>query len=130
MEKDFDGWNTIKKRIERRGVAFSCCVREIWWCSVGLNIGSEQDGRNKFFERPILILKKFNNHTILAVSITSTIKEDKYNFIIDYEGQSSSILLTQIRLLSVKRLRRFVRKISTYDFNIIKGRVIDHIDYL
>ena len=130
MEKDFDQWNKIKKTLNNKNVNFSCSHREIWWCSIGFNIGSEQNGRNRFFDRPVLILKKFNNQTILVVSITSTLKEDQYNFTIEDENQFSSVLLTQIRLLSTKRLRRFVRKISTYEFNFIKGKIIDHIKYI
>ena len=34
--------------------------REIWWASIGSNVGSEEDGKNNDFERPVLILKKFN----------------------------------------------------------------------
>ena len=60
--KDFDSWNEEKKSLENVGhdiLAFH--EREIWWCSIGINLGDEQDGKNELFERPVLILKKFNN---------------------------------------------------------------------
>lgn len=34
--------------------------KDVWWASLGANIGHEEDGKNKKFERPVLILKKFN----------------------------------------------------------------------
>ena len=60
--KNFDTWNKEKKNLENIGhdtLAFH--EREIWWCSIGFNLGDEQDGKNELFERPILVLKKFNN---------------------------------------------------------------------
>jgi hypothetical protein len=61
--KDFDKWNSVKKiysKKERTETEVYFKEREIWWCSAGINIGDEQNGKNFFFERPIIILKKFN----------------------------------------------------------------------
>ncbi|MFA5871014.1 MAG: hypothetical protein WC842_03995 [Candidatus Paceibacterota bacterium] len=56
-KKDFDSWNIQKKKINTREKVIFCNIREIWWCSLGVNIGSEEDGKNELFERPVLILK-------------------------------------------------------------------------
>ena len=59
--KDFDNWNKEKKILE--STANETLVfheREIWWCSIGLNVGDEQDGKNDYFERPVLVIRKFN----------------------------------------------------------------------
>ena len=42
-DKNFDTWN-IKKKHVNRGESRLYTEREIWWCSLGVNIGSEQDG--------------------------------------------------------------------------------------
>ena len=45
MSKDFDSWNGEKKNLEQIGhnnLVFH--EREIWWCSIGVNLGDEQDG--------------------------------------------------------------------------------------
>ncbi|MBU0661405.1 hypothetical protein KKG22_04495 [Patescibacteria group bacterium] len=34
--------------------------REVWWASLGKNIGYEMDGKNDLFEIPILILKGYS----------------------------------------------------------------------
>lgn len=57
--KDFDTWSKEKKTLEQEGhdsLVFH--EREIWWCSIGINVGDEQDGKNERFERPVLVLKK------------------------------------------------------------------------
>lgn len=49
--KDFNQWNKEKKGLENVGhdiLAFH--EREIWWCSIGINLGDEQDGKNELFE--------------------------------------------------------------------------------
>jgi hypothetical protein len=42
IKKDFDGWNETKKRTDlRRGEPFHH-EREVWWCTLGVNVGSEE----------------------------------------------------------------------------------------
>lgn len=49
--------------------------REIWWCSIGENIGFEGDGKNDMFERPVLILKKYNAEVFFGAPLTTSTKE-------------------------------------------------------
>src|SRR3989344_4990769 len=51
MEKDFDGWNLQKQQLDSSSSRFYT-VREIWWCRLGLNIGTEQNGRGRKYFRP------------------------------------------------------------------------------
>lgn len=41
--KDFDGWNTVKKLVHERvhDTDFYYYAREVWWCSVGVNVDVE-----------------------------------------------------------------------------------------
>src|SRR4051812_44298293 len=113
MKKDFDTWNLQKKKIHnfiKQETTFR--EREIWWCSLGINIGDEEDGKNTLFERPILVLRKFNRKLAWVLPMSSKKKEGVYYHIINYRGISYSVLLSQLRLISAKRLRRFIRKIS------------------
>lgn len=47
---------------------------EIRWCRLGMNIGSETQGKGSYFERPVLILKKFSRDVFLGIPVTSKIK--------------------------------------------------------
>ncbi|MBI2454142.1 MAG: type II toxin-antitoxin system PemK/MazF family toxin [Parcubacteria group bacterium] len=126
--KDFDSWNKEKKSLETIGhntLAFH--EREIWWCSIGINLGDEQDGKNELFERPVLILKKFNNKIAWVLPMSTKSKEGFYYHNLDHEGKVFTVILSQLRLISVKRFRRFVRKISPHQFALIQNKLINFI---
>ncbi len=122
--KNFDTWNHEKKDIDALPYErFHFHEREIWWASLGLNVGDEQDGKNELFERPVLILKKFNNKVVVVVPLTSHLKEGKFYKTIKYGAKTSTVILSQVRLLSVKRFRRFVRKISYDQFAAVQEKL-------
>lgn len=116
-KKDFDIWNTEKKDIDKRSPQrLFFREREIWWCSLGVNIGFEQDGKNEQFERPVLILKKFNGEMVFIVPLTSIKKTGRYYHSIQHEGNDYSLILSQSKLISTRRLLRKIRTISKTDF--------------
>lgn len=71
----FDEWNIQKQEINLREKLVLFREREIWWCSIGKNIGAEQDGKNEFFERPVLVCKKYNNEQFFGFPLTSKNRE-------------------------------------------------------
>lgn len=77
--KDFDQWNELKKRID--GITTKPALfkeGEIWWASVGINIGYEEDGKSNNFARPVVILRKFNSSLLLGAPLTSNIASRNY----------------------------------------------------
>lgn len=130
MDKDFDKWNNKKKYIEaHRKDRIFFNERDIWWCSVGKNIGYEENGKNEFFERPVLIIKKFNNSLAWVLPMTSKFKMSPYYFKLNNDQTTDSILLSQLRVISVKRFSRFMKRISPYEFAEVIGRIIDILKY-
>ena len=69
--KDFDGWNPIKKSLDDTKSTPTFKEREIWWCSVGINIGHESDGKNELYHRPVLIIRKFSKRLFWGIPTTS-----------------------------------------------------------
>ena len=121
MQKDFDTWNIRKKNIDhsKRSILFS--EGEVWWCALGVNIGFEQDGVNELFERPILVFKKFSNDVLWVLPLTKSIKTNPYYYQINHSEFPSSVILSQIRLISSKRLLRRMGTIERVEFfEIIK----------
>ncbi len=57
MQKKFDDWNKAKKTINDIGEYKLYHTREVWWCSLGVNVGFEQDGSKDEHRRPVLVLK-------------------------------------------------------------------------
>jgi len=123
--KDFNVWNNFKKDLETVPLErFHFHEREIWWCSIGINVGDEQDGKNQDFERPVLVLRKFNTSIAWVLPMTTQPKQGIYYFPLSHRGEMSWVILSQLRLISVKRFRRYVRKITPHQFEIIRSRII------
>ncbi len=123
MEKDFSKWSELKKKLHQRVNLPTFKQREVWWCSLGVNIGCEEDGKNEFFNRPILIVKKFNNSLFFGIPLSSKMKENKYYFPVHLCGRSGSILLSQIRVLEGKRLTNKIGTITKDQFDNIRERI-------
>ncbi len=119
MENIYDRWNRIQKELtERKGVVY-CHARDIWWCYIGMNVGSEMYGKNENFERPVIIIKAYKNMTALIVPLTSKPKFGKYYFNVKYNDTVSCAILSQVRTISTKRLSRKIGKISQNDFDLL-----------
>ena len=125
MNKDFENWNKLKKDLDMKAYKAFIYERQIWWCSIGINIGDEEDGKNLLFERPVLVIKKFNHNICLILPMSTKIKSSMYYHELEDSRTPESVLLSQIRIFSTKRFRRFVRRISTYEFALVKGRLKD-----
>ncbi len=79
FKKDFDSWNSIKKKIDKINKEnVSIKIGQIYWCNLGLNIGREQNGKNKYFNRPVLVLKKFSHDLILIAPLTTKIHKGNW----------------------------------------------------
>ena len=116
MEKDFNGWNQAKKTIHDAGEYKLYHTREIWWCSLGVNIGFEQDGSNEEHRRPVLILKGLSKQTCFVIPLTTATQEHPLRPSIGLvEGKAARALLSQMRTIDNKRL---VRKIGYLDKDI------------
>ncbi len=112
-------WNQLKKKIDKKDIISFCSARDIWWCSLGLNIGSEEDGKNDSFERPVLIIRVFNKNMIRILPLTSTQKDDDNHISITYNDRFGSVKLSQLKTISTKRLTRKFAEISMIQFEKI-----------
>jgi len=119
--KDFERWNIQKKKINENTKNILPKIKEVWWLSIGLNVGVEEDGKNNNFERPVLVVKVFNRQCFLGIPITSIDKSNKkYYFPIVRNQNKYFLILSQIRLFSSKRLSRIIYKVDNQDFFRIK----------
>src|SRR3990167_6308578 len=119
MDQDFDNWNIKKKKLSNaKRIYFH--KGDIWLASIGKNIGDEEDGKHSSFERPVLVVRKFNNNIFLGIPLTShEEKEGKYyHKLISYKG--STAILSQVRLFDAKRLLRNIGKLENEELKKIK----------
>jgi mRNA interferase MazF len=113
MEKDFFGWMKIKKQVHERTRAPYFGVGQIWWCSLGVNVGTEQDGKGTRYLRPVVVLTKFNEHSCVVVPVTGRERSGRYYIALgDVTGRPSSAILSQLRLIDSKRLLQKIGSIS------------------
>lgn len=123
--KDFDGWNAQKKATEGREPNVHFHEREIWWCKLGLNVGSEQDGVSTTFERPVLVIRNFNDSVLWAVPLTRTYKpRSRFYVLLDRspDGDSAAIP-SQLRLISSKRLLRKIGAVDAERFELVVAAI-------
>ena len=98
-------------------------AREVWWCSLGLNIGHEQDGKHAAFERPVLVLRKFNRESVLVAPITSQLKRTPYHVRFTHDGIEYAVIISQVRLISTRRLRRRIFRMPEDKFRAVLSAV-------
>lgn len=97
----------------------------IYWCNLGINIGSEQ---NKL--RPVLILRSLKNSPICTIlPLTSKRLQDNFSFHIDLENLNSTVLVEQLRTISKLRfynpyrLKGKLTTISSTDWDKINTQI-------
>lgn len=124
--KNFDDWAIQKKIIQDEENPLYFHEGDIWWCKLGTNIGFEQDGKGKTFSRPILIVKKFNQFVFWAVPLSTKLKDNKYYFPFEgSDGEVRSAIISQLKLVSIKRLTDKIGSVNKDLLVIIKKTIKD-----
>ncbi len=117
MKKEFQKWHNLKSKIDGEHQSPPFSEREVWWCSLGANVGVEEDGKNELFERPVVVIRKFNKEMLWALPLTSRGKEGTYYLRFSLRENVSTVILSQLRILSAKRLVRKIGRIGKKQFN-------------
>lgn len=126
MTKAFDSWNEEKKLINEKSQNRYYHPREVWWCSLGLNVGFEQDGTGKDFQRPVLILRAFSRQVCLVVPLTASLKANPYHVPVGTIGAKRSFaIISQLRLIDTKRLTNRMAVLDEATVTPIKKAVKD-----
>lgn len=79
---------------------------DIWWSSLGENVGHEIAGKGKSFTRAVIIYKKISYDFYLVIPTSTKIHRGKW-YIPYYENDSKEVVacLHQIRTIDYRRLR-------------------------
>jgi mRNA interferase MazF len=131
MKKDYTQWHKKKTEIEQKNnERLFFHEREVWWCSVGSNVGFEQDGKGEDFSRPILIFKKFNKEIFwglpLSTKIKTTKKTEKFYSPVNLNDNTGRVaIISQMRLVDGKRLISKMGFIDEVNYQEIQKVVIN-----
>jgi mRNA interferase MazF len=126
MEKDFDRWNEVKKKVSSFNREVYARDSEVWMTYFGKNLGSEQNGSGNLFLRPVLIIKKVSNNLYFVIPLSSKLKNNNsYLKFTDNQGRQASMIMCQVKVISSKRLRRKMYKLNSIEFKSIKDKVFN-----
>ena len=126
MDKDFESWHGLKKKIDAGNENRFYKERQIWWCSLGVNVGSEQDGKDKGFVRPIIVLRGLSRKTCLVVPLTTSANINKNRIKVGVvDGEEASAIVSQIRTIDTKRFLNRIGIVNKTIFESIRKAVRD-----
>lgn len=130
MIKDFVNWIQYKIFLNAKAKFPKFKEGEVWWASFGVNVGIETDGKNDKFNRPVLIIKKFNSQQFWALPLTSKIKEEnEFYYKLTLKEKTSFAILSQLRTLDAKRLQKRMSKVHDSDLKNIIKKLIKLLEY-
>ena len=128
MKEKFDKWNVLKQKIDKKNlIPFK--QGEIYFMSVGQNIGHEVYGKKDLYLRPVLVYKKLSKQTFIGVPLSSKEKDGTYFFTFRYtQKTTSTALLNQIRVFDIKRSEYYDGKIKISDLAKLKEKLLQLLD--
>lgn len=124
MIKHFIDWIITKiiiDKTQRRD--FIINEGQVFWCSLGENVGDEENGKGYIFRRPVLIFKKFNNNLFWGVPMSTKNKDNKYYVKVTLKNIEQSAMISQLRVLDTKRLDQYIGYISNIDYFKIQNQI-------
>lgn len=119
----FNNWNNLKKKINNKSKKVFFKERDVFYISLGQNVGFEENGKGYKFSRPVVVLRKFNNNIFLCVPLTSAQKDGKFYFSFFFNDRDNSAILSQIKLIDSKRLLSKLGMMPKKDFHKMKRKI-------
>jgi len=119
----YDSWNNKKKNLstKKRKILFK--ESEIWWCSLGMNLGTESFGKGESFQRPVLVIKKLDKESCIGIPLTTRQKTGTWFSEILVFGEKRWAMLYQIRMISTIRFQRRMGFLKKKDLAKVKEKL-------
>jgi mRNA interferase MazF len=121
-KKNFDKWNKVKKKLDKKPLK-SVRRGEIRWAVLGINIGSESDGKGNNFTRPVLVIKVVSHRFVLMVPMFTKSSHVNKDIVLYWKFGPSYLALNQLRVISTKRILDRKGKISNNKLKVIKKAI-------
>lgn len=126
--KRFRAWHKLKYKLHfNTNIPAGYKERDIWWVSIGHNVGTEEDGKGIMFNRPVLIVKGFSRYQFWGVPLSTTEKTGTYYHQFMVNSKVSTALLSQLRVFDTKRFISKYGMIGIKDFNTIKQKIANFL---
>ena len=119
-EKNFSDWIKIKEKIHNTARIPRIREGEVWWCGMGENVGTEINGKNATFSRPVVIIKKMSRLGFMGVPLTSQEKTGSWYVEFEFLNKKEYAALNQTRYFSVHRLYSRMGQMPNSDLEKIR----------
>ena len=90
---------------------------------MGVNVGSEIDGKGESFTRPALVIHVIGSHLALVVPMSTKVKEVAGYVPFEWKGVTTALCLHQTRIVSQKRILSRKGRISKTRLKEVKSQV-------
>ena len=119
--KNFLEWIHLKEKLDL-GVRKIPHVNEaeVWWASLGENIGFEINGKSKLFTRPVLIFKKLSKSFYLIIPLTTQKHAGTWYVNYKQQGKMVTACLQQVRTIDYRRLYSKLGVLDDSDFEKVR----------
>lgn len=119
--KQFMEWIELKEKLHYRAHKPPLVSeRDIWWISVGENVGSEINGKNDLFSRPAIIFRKLAHGFYFVIPTTTQSKTGSWFVPFEHRGRRMVACLHQVRTIDYRRLSSRLGTMDTNDFQRIQ----------
>jgi mRNA interferase MazF len=120
--KRFLAWIGLKQRLhEAKHQPPLVSEADIWWASVGENVGSEINGKSNLFSRPVVIYKKLSHGFYFVVPTTTKQREGTWFVPFRQKDKTMVACLHQARAIDHRRLSSKLGTIDDEDFQRVKA---------
>jgi mRNA interferase MazF len=103
--KRFLDWISLKERLHSKfSKAPNVCEGELWWASIGENVGFEIDGKSDLFSRPVIIFRKLSHCFYFVIPISTQLKNGSWYVQFDLKDVVNTACLHQARSIDYRRL--------------------------
>ncbi|MEA2050829.1 MAG: type II toxin-antitoxin system PemK/MazF family toxin [Campylobacterota bacterium] len=120
----YEQWNDLKKKIHDKNEIITFYQGNIYFMSIGQNIGHESYGKSELFLRPVLVYKKLSKTTFIGIPLTSRNKEGSYYFSFNYkQNKTSTAMLNQMRVFDIRRSEYLSGKINKNIYRNLEYKV-------
>ena len=120
----YDEWNNLKKMLNTKKEIITFYQGNIYFMSIGKNIGHESYGKNDMFLRPVLVYRKLSKTTFIGIPLTSSKKEGSYYFSFNYkQATTSTAMLNQMRTFDIRRSEYLSGKINNNTYINLEKKV-------
>ena len=120
---DFDAWNEQKKRLHAAARAPIFREGQVWWCALGVNVGSEVYGKGPKWTRPVIVLRKLSREAAVVVPVTSQqpARVSDWYFPMRWAGRDQWAMLHQTRMVSAARFTSRMVELPGSDLLALKA---------